>query len=591
MSVVFFHFEFPFFSGGYAGVDVFFVISGYLMHSILSKNNINIKSSLDFYARRIKRIYPALAMCLFIFSIIYTLTAAPSSIESISLQSLSVASFTSNLYFTKALSNYFSGTAGSYLFLNTWSLGVEFQYYLFFPLFLYIVKKSKIKDSSLIITSALISLVICLALVNIKQKIAFFNLPFRAWELLIGAYASSINININIRNKKPIEVCLILSLVLFLVVGGGTDNWPNLKSLIPTVITFFIIIINIGNENSLLKGRVPQSIGLWSYSIYLYHWPIASLLISHGFLVGYKIKVLAVLLSIVLGCLSYLLIEKRKKTIFHNPIFLFSLVLLSVAIPLVVSKSGVYTLWTSNENIRMDSYNKYDTTHQFSISPHSDKKTCFLTSKNPSIRDYDYDYCTRTNKEKKTILLFGDSHIAEFSRAIEEKYSGYNIIQATASGCPPIINSNGVGYCTDLSNLVINKILKEKKIDIAYLSADWYNFSESNDIINGIIKTNKLLKEKIPDVRFLSQTKHYPTRLPTLIIFNKNIGNIKPETGPLLTYSKMKSLPPDVKVIDLYNYGCEKDSCELINKNITPMFFDDNHYTYEWARQIVKEKF
>ncbi|MGM1981195.1 acyltransferase family protein, partial [Bacillus cereus group sp. BceL132] len=202
LSVVFFHFQIPFFSGGYAGVDIFFVISGYLMHSILSKDKMSVANTLKFYKKRLNRIYPALVACFSLFSIIYIFIMPPSLIKMLLWQLTSALTFTSNLYFTKELSNYFSGTAESYLFLHSWSLSLEFQYYIAFPFILFLVRKSKLRECNGILILAILSFLICLTIVNIKQKVAFFNLPFRAWKLLLGAYASSIDFNIKFKNKR-----------------------------------------------------------------------------------------------------------------------------------------------------------------------------------------------------------------------------------------------------------------------------------------------------------------------------------------------------------------------------------------------------
>ncbi|MFU2319203.1 SGNH hydrolase domain-containing protein [Rahnella sp. PCH160] len=242
-------------------------------------------------------------------------------------------------------------------------------------------------------------------------------------------------------------------------------------------------------------------------------------------------------------------------------------------------------------DLLLDSYSKYNIKPQFNGSIKNPAKSCFLSSKNPSIDDYDYSFCTNTEKHKKTILLFGDSHVAEFSKAIREKYWNYNIIQATASGCPPIINVKGDGTCQTLFKMVFNQIIKEKQIDIVIVGANWSAFALTNDVIPGIKETNELLKEKIPSVKFISQTKNFPAALPMLIMNSKNISEIIPEKSSRDFYNKMKKELPSVDFIDIYNYGCKNDKCILLNDDNIPMFFDNNHYTYEWTKSIVNELF
>ncbi|WMY73120.1 SGNH hydrolase domain-containing protein [Buttiauxella selenatireducens] len=247
--------------------------------------------------------------------------------------------------------------------------------------------------------------------------------------------------------------------------------------------------------------------------------------------------------------------------------------------------------WLNKNDLLLDSYSKYDIKPQFNGGLKDPTKSCFLSSKNPSINDYDYSYCTNTEKHKKTILLFGDSHVAEFSKAIREKYWNYNIIQATSSGCPPIINVKGEGTCQTLFNMVFNKIIKDKQIDIAIVGANWSAFATTNDIITGISQTNQLLKERIATVKFISQTKNYPSSLPMLIMNSKNISEIVPAEDSHIFYNKMKKELPTINFIDIYNYGCKNGKCKLLNDDNIPMFFDNNHYTYEWTKNIVNDLF
>ena len=591
ISVVFFHFHVPFFDGGYAGVDIFFVISGYLMHSILSKNELNLSNIFLFYKKRFLRIYPALIVALLLFTALYIAVSPPSIIKSIVIQLVSALTFTSNIYFTKELSNYFSQTSDSYIFLHTWSLGVEFQYYLIFPFFLLIIKKIKIKESYLILISILLSLLLCLFMVHLKQKVAFFNLPFRAWELFLGAYASSLGSSFKCRNNKIIEIICIACLIFFIIFEGNSADWPNIKTLIPTVLTFVVILININNERVLLRGEIFQSIGLWSYSIYLYHWPIASYMMTHGLSGNTWIKLFGIILSVLLGFASFFLIERRKSFLSKSLPKTIAVIVFIISMPIIVTKFEFYKLWTSNEDLYLDSFSRYDNSTQFNGISSNANKTCFLSSKNPTINDYDYSACTKTSKNKRTILLFGDSHVAQFSKAIREKYYDYNIIQATASGCPPILNAKGAQYCVDLMNLTFDKIVKEKNIDIAFVGADWNNFMSTNDIVNGIKSTDAILKKNIKDVRFISQTKHYPTNLYILLLSNKNGENLSPDDATLQVYKNMHSQIKGVSFIDIYDYGCIQGKCHVINDNGVPMFFDNNHYTYEWTQKIVNDKF
>lgn len=588
-SVVLFHFKIPYTSGGYSGVDIFFVISGYLMHHMLTKEDLNTRTIFSFYRKRFTRIYPALTVFLLIFSIISTISSPLSVINDLIAQTASAFTFSSNLYFTHALSSYFSQTADSYIFLHTWSLGLEFQYYLIFPLILVAIKRIKINEGLALVTLAAASLILCLGMLNYNQTIAFYNLPFRSWELFIGAFASSIGHTINFKSivKKIIELACICGIIAYVIWGGSPESWPNVNALIPTMLTFTILIINCDNADVTLKDKYTQSIGRWSYSIYLYHWPLASILITHNFDNSQFMTMLALVASVILGGVSYKFIESNKRI---SKKVIAASAILAILTPLFAKYLYTHIKWMEKNDLSLDSYSKYDINPQFNGGIKVAGKSCFLSSKNPSIENYDYDYCTHTEKDRKTILLFGDSHVAEFSKAIREKYWNYNIIQATASGCPSIVNAKGGETCMKLFNMVFDKIIKEKNIDLAIVGSNWSAFENTNDIMVGINKTNELLRKTIPTVKFISQTKNYASSLPVLIMNSKGSNSIIPLENSHLLYKKMKENLPAIDFIDLYDYGCTKGHCDLLKNNI-PMFFDNNHYTYEWTKDIVNDKF
>lgn len=588
-SVVLFHFKIPYTAGGYSGVDIFFVISGYLMHYMLSKDALNNRTILSFYKKRISRIYPALATCVLIFSVAGVILSPLSFIGELISQTISALTFSSNIYFSHALSSYFSQTADSYIFLHTWSLGLEFQYYLIFPLVLWSIKKLKLNESIALFLLAGMSLALCLGVLKNNPTIAFYNLPFRAWELLVGAYASSLGSVINLKStiKKAIEIPCIVGIIAYVIWGGSPESWPNFYSLVPTLLTFAILVINCENSDVTLKNKYIQSVGKWSYSIYLYHWPIASIIITHNLDNSLLMTFLAIIASVVMGYLSYKLIENNK---YISQKTLIILTILAVSTPLCAKYLYTHLQWMAKNDLSLDSYSKYDITSQFNGGVKTPGKSCFLSSKHPSIDNYDYAYCTHTEKNRKTILLFGDSHVAEFSRAIREKYWNYNIIQATASGCPSIVDGKGGETCMKLFNMVFDKIIKEHKIDLAIVGSNWSAFENTNDILTGIYKTNKLLKQTIPTVKFISQTKNYSASLPVLIMNNKKQDKIIPLESSDLLYKKMKTGLPTVEFIDLYNYECTGNNCDLL-KNDIPMFFDNNHYTYQWTKEIVENKF
>ncbi|WP_406671577.1 acyltransferase family protein [Raoultella terrigena] len=275
--VVLFHFKIGNFYGGYAGVDVFFVISGFLMNEIC-RNKIGSKGWIvNFYQKRFKRIYPALVACVLFSFLLAIVSTPPSMLKALFYQVVSSLTFTSNLYYLKATSGYFTDAADSFIFLHTWSLSVEWQFYLIFPFILLCSNVFSKNNNGYIFYGfiILLSFSSCILLTQYNQTYSFYLLPSRAWELMIGAMASSITL----KNRFPkfTEVTALVVLIAFTAMVKENLNWPGVETLIPTVATALLLHANIGNEKTILRAKPLQLIGSSSYSIYLFHWPIVSL--------------------------------------------------------------------------------------------------------------------------------------------------------------------------------------------------------------------------------------------------------------------------------------------------------------------------
>ncbi|MCB9094321.1 MAG: acyltransferase [Halobacteriovoraceae bacterium] len=282
LSVVFYHLDYHLFSGGYVGVDVFFVISGYLICSIILKRLEQNKFTIrDFYIRRIKRIFPALFFVLTVTSVLSTVVLAPQPYLKQFAQSLiSTVLFGSNILFWKQ-SGYFDTQTELKPLLHTWSLGVEEQYYIFFPLllmFLFKYRRQSIKF--ILLLTFVVSFVLNIMMTTKSPTTAFYLLPFRAWEIMLGAFVS---VGLYPQLKKPLFNNLLslsgLSLIASSVVLYTEQTlFPGFYALAPTVGTYFIISSGMDKNNLSLVNKFLQwkpfvVIGLLSYSLYLWHWP------------------------------------------------------------------------------------------------------------------------------------------------------------------------------------------------------------------------------------------------------------------------------------------------------------------------------
>jgi peptidoglycan/LPS O-acetylase OafA/YrhL len=280
ISVVLFHFNIPGFSGGFCGVDVFFVISGFLITSIIQKQIDSGSFSLsDFYFRRIKRIFPALFCLVTVTTAFGLLLLRADELKSLGKSIIYLMGLSSNIMFCKR-SGYFDVAAESMPLLHTWSLSIEEGFYVLFPIFLLAHKRFLRIPLLLSIGFCLItSFIYCQTLLKDRPNEAFYLLPSRSWELLAGAILSQgfppTTISIVLRNLASIVGISFIGMSVFCF--GNSTPFPGFSALLPVSGTVLVIYGGSTKEsiiNKVLAFRPLVFLGLNSYSIYLWHWPI-----------------------------------------------------------------------------------------------------------------------------------------------------------------------------------------------------------------------------------------------------------------------------------------------------------------------------
>ena len=279
VPVLLYHFGVPGFSGGFIGVDVFFVISGFLITQILHAQFL--AGGIDFglfYERRARRILPAVFVCCAISIAVALLILLPTDLKLFAMSLKHVAMFLSNRYFAK--SGYFAPAASEQPMLHTWSLAIEEQFYLIFPLLLWASRRYFPRALSGSVWAVLtVSLFLNLWLVHSSPETTFFLLPTRAWELLAGGLAGLHRKDIHLA-PLPAELCSAAGLgaLIFCVVAySGATVYPGLAAILPVAGTVAIICGNLERETfagKVLSLRPLVAIGLISYGLYMYHWPV-----------------------------------------------------------------------------------------------------------------------------------------------------------------------------------------------------------------------------------------------------------------------------------------------------------------------------
>lgn len=430
IAVVLYHFEIPGFTGGFTGVDVFFVISGFLMTGIVTKGLEQRNFSLtDFYISRALRIVPALAfMCGTLLGIGW-LILLPPDYKALSSHIAYSLSFASNIEYWLE-SGYFATASHEKWLLHTWSLSVEWQFYLILPILLlatWHIKKGRRAQLLVVGTFLAASLLASISTTQTDQSGAFFLLHTRAWEMLAGglvflaAPLLNCNDNIKIWSKKLGILLITLSIIIF----DPESKWPGWLALIPVAGAMLVIAAN--HESMLTGSTLFQWIGDRSYSIYLWHWPICVALTHFDIKDDPRLITIGVISSIALGHISYVLIEnnfrqRSSPKISKKDILGVVIVCGAVAAPavLVWGLNGVSGRFSQSIEIAA--------AEAESISPRRGDCHPNKGPKSPS--------CIHGTGDRK-IVLIGDSHANSMVAGLTSAGAqhGFSVVEWTYSAC------------------------------------------------------------------------------------------------------------------------------------------------------------
>ena len=425
ISVVLFHFKIGGFGGGFAGVDIFFVISGFLMTGIIVNGLHNQNFSLlGFYASRARRIIPALlTLCaaLLIFGFVYfPLDDYRELIRAIKSSLL----FSSNFMFAKS-GGYFDAPLHENWLLHTWSLSLEWQFYMLYPVLLMTLYKllGIHKTKTVLVLLAVGALGTSVYLTKTNPVFAFYMLPTRSWELIVGGLVFLFPMQLSKRAGSTFEGLGLSAILLSIFCFSEQDLWPGYLALLPVIGTALVIIAN--TQSAFSNNSALQFSGTISYSVYLWHWPLVVFLYTCGLLNSWPHVLAAIALSFALGALSFYLIESKTKKITTPPRTILkyaSFVVLMVGFAAVTSSvvkdhPGVRFAYV---DLGQPEYTSSLFTQECSTNPY-DAADCKLGSGDVSV------------------ILFGDSHAQSTAAAVQVGNSQAAFSWARG-GCPTLQN-------------------------------------------------------------------------------------------------------------------------------------------------------
>jgi peptidoglycan/LPS O-acetylase OafA/YrhL len=587
LAVILFH-GFPqYIQGGFVGVDIFFVISGYLISTIIySELQTNSFSFLDFYSRRIKRIFPALLAVLFTTFFFGWFFLTPREYEILNQEIAGGAAFFSNFIFWRQ-SGYFDIAADKKPLLHLWSLAVEEQFYIFWPLILWVFSRLKVNLLYLTIFVLIASFGLNIFYIN-TDPIGAFYAPFtRFWELLIGgllAYLSLYRLE-HIQFGSHSRDLLSITGLACILLGVFTFNkllpFPGWFALLPVVGATLLIFAGPDAmiNRSLLSSRVMVWIGLISYPLYLWHWPVFSLgRIYSGHALTELQTTGAILLSFLLAWGTFKYIESPIRRSSKGGMWVNAMIFLMTVV-------GVSAYFVKENN---------GLASRFSVEPL--RRNNQLTGCDNVVRDNVLYPCTFGKLDaKRTILIYGDSHAGHLTSALNNALgSEFKFIFLGYGGC--FLSKNEGADGDKMCQLMWSQIrkLREERLYAVVHAQRWGNMDPDTlrDQMRESYKASGLAPEKIaivgsiPNVDLDCEIANYyiPSRKKECPVYaDQYLSN---ENFILVT--KALDKPKNLLFIYPYEKLCPKASCQVISGS-TANYWDDWHMSRDGALMAVTD--
>lgn len=630
LLVVLFHAGFQQVSGGFVGVDIFFVISGYLITSIIIKESRSETFSFArFYERRARRILPALYFMMVIVLLVTWFIQVPSDMLKTVKTAVWALFFSSNIYFWRT-TDYFSSDSDFEFLLHTWSLGVEEQFYFLFPIvLLLLIKKFRLLITLCIVVTVFSFLLSVYATYNYEWA-SYYLLPSRGWQLAVGAllaiYPAQHILSVRVGNAIALLAVTLLMVAAFLF--DKNTRFPGAAALLPTLGAAILIYLGRSCPSNIMSRFLSYSplvfVGLISYSLYLWHWPVFAFLRNYEASVDLPLllSLAGLAFSFVMAYLSWKFIERPFRNREKMSLRKVCLVLGSSSIALVA-----FCLWVIVQQgvpSRIDP----DVVRLSSVSNSTILGDVCLNKKSEHLNKGDICFVGEMANEKVSVALWGDSHLgalkSTLSSMLEEE--GKKAAFLGKIGCPPLPGvlktsiSDGVD-CLDFNDSVLNYIQSTGSIKTVLLHARWplsvegtrylteqgpkyeLKYEGQTGLSNAEIVSLSLhqlvsqLVAKDKNVIIVSAVPEVGYQVPKVMannLFWRKNFDIRPQSSQVKerqasTIAILKSIDakfPSVSVIYPENRLCSEEVCR-ISEDGKPLYFDDDHLSDQGAEIVL----
>lgn len=607
ISVILYHTDASLVPGGFAGVDIFFVISGYLMTGVIVEKlwKDEFSYSVFLYARA-RRIVPALASLCLTLLVMGWFLSTPAEYKSIAQSaSTSLLFFSNVLYYLQ--SGYFTASAHENWLLHTWSLSVEWQFYILYPLVILGITKALGKNIKALVFCLLLLILISViisAFFFYRSPIAnFYLLPSRAWELLVGAVVYFFPTIKSGRVRSYVNLCALIVIFFSLFLSSSESGWPNITTVGPVIGTV-LVILAADQHSYIFKNPVIKNVGLWSYSLYLWHWPMIVFLHQYYSVLSAQNYVVYCLILFLIAYVSYHLVERRFRTMRNIRTIIYASSVCFVFI-IIISLDGVISpIRPASYSEQADYESMYSRDNYLDVQVKSAYmlQCDFYNEDNSTTRVKISDQCIDDKKNgMPSLFIWGDSHAQALSYGLRMQLSGrYNVSQVATSGCdislqPSTHHHKQLRDACDRSNKFAIETIKKIKPDIVIMVQ---RLSHDRDEFNVIAEMMKY--DGIKRVILVGPVPQWDIPLPVIIsrrhwdvdttafadrALDLNIINVDANAKKRFTNSH------ELEYLSLLEQLCSSRSVCLakVDQRNTPLVWDYGHLTLAGSEYIAKK--
>lgn len=605
--------------GGFVGVDIFFVISGYLITTIILRGLEGGRFSFaTFYTRRVQRIFPALLLVLAATLVIGWYRLIPTDYETLGWHALGGATFISNFLLWQE-AGYFDTESYTKPLLHLWSLAIEEQFYLLWPLVLYALYRAGLSALKGIVVLMVLSFVYGLVLTQDDLTAAFFNPAARGWELMLGAMLAAMHLNPQAwtallghrtrswqgRSGTPLAMAIAgaLLLALSLLLLHPERDFPGAWALLPTLGTVLLIAAGPHSpiNRHLLASRPLVWIGLISYPLYLWHWPLLTFARLREEATPPWLEQLGwVALSVLLAWLTYRLVER--------PVRFGRLNRKAVTAMLVSAMAGMAVAGTTVHQ-REGFDDRFPEAVRELMTQRGGKQAviqgwrhneCMLDFRVPASR-----YKASCIEDKRPLIfLWGDSHAGSLYpgfKALQDsgRYT-FGIGERSGAICPPILNTEPRPLCKGLNDNAIEAI-RQAQPDVVVLYAWWHH--PRYDLANLEATVAELKRAGVPRIILLGAVPYWQGPLPRILLEAWKQGpvtrppplrlkkQLDPQLQDITEQMRARSKAMGIEFISGLDFFCDEQGCltRMSETATEPLSYDYGHLAPDAVRYYVEQ--